>query len=122
MIKENKETLLQLKREFKSLDKTKLSKEVYNNFLVASKILERFIKKLKIDILNPDILFFHKGYVGLNWSLYNNKSVFLYIIPDTNKLFIQILTLYNNTKLEKNITFSNFYNIVKQIVNIKQKE
>lgn len=86
-------TIQDIDLEIDELEEKKYSAEVFNNFINTAEQLKNLINGENIKKL-PDIVAFHKGYIGLCWETKDDKSVFLYSLPD-GSLFFNIVGLNN---------------------------
>ena len=62
----------------------------------------------------PDIITFNKGYFGLSWNTLDDKTIYLYSLPD-NKLFYQIIGDNFNHKEIVDSKYQNFQNLIDKI-------
>ena len=79
-------TIQCIDQEIDELDESKYSEDVFDNFINTAAQLKELIVGENIKKL-PDVVAFHKGYIGLCWETKDDKTVFLYSLPEGSLFF-----------------------------------
>ncbi|MBR0128419.1 MAG: hypothetical protein IJM09_01245, partial [Neisseriaceae bacterium] len=95
--------------EIKKIDG--ISPEIIKVFNQTAEQLKVFLNRnIRIKKM-PDIITFNKGYFGLSWNTLDDKTIYLYSLPD-NKLFYQIIGDNFNHKEIVDSKYQNFQNLI----------
>lgn len=98
--------------EIKKIDD--ISPEIIKVFNQTAEQLRVFLNRnIRIKKM-PDIITFNKGYFGLSWNTLDDKTVYLYSLPD-NKLFYQIIGDNFNHKEIVDSNYQNFQYLIEKI-------
>lgn len=103
-----------IEEEIDSLDESAYNTKIFENFIQTGEQLKTLVSNNNIKKM-PDVLMFNKGYVGLSWEAKDDKTVFLYSLPE-GKLFFQIVGANDfSERFTIDATQTNFYNLLQRV-------
>lgn len=107
-------TIQEIESEIDMLDQNDYTEEKFHTFITTAEQLKRLLVNESIKVV-PDVVTFHGGFVGLSWETKDDKTVFLYSLPD-NTLFFHMVGRNNFCeKFTTAATKQNFSSLIKKI-------
>ena len=103
-----------IEEEIDNLDESSYNSTVFDNFLQTAEQLKRLIANSHFQKL-PDILTFNKGYIGLSWETNDDKTIFVYSLPEGKIFFHMVGANDFSERFTIAATPMEFDNLVKKI-------
>lgn len=72
--------------EIDNLDEHRYEPTIFNNFVQTAEQLKYLIANKHFQ-KTPDVLTFNRGYIGLSWETNDDKTIFVYSLPEGRIFF-----------------------------------
>ena len=107
-------TIKAIEEEIDLLEEDKIASDTFDNFINTANMMKNLVMHTNIKKL-PDVVLFHKGYVGLSWDTTEDKAVFVYAMPDGTLFFHMVGSNNYSERFTVEATAANFADLLQRI-------
>lgn len=107
-------TIENIESEIDSLHEDDFTSEVFDIIIQSSEKLKSFLANENMS-KSADVIVFHKGYVGLTWETKDNKTIFLYALPNDKLFFNMVGENDFSERFTVDATKENFSSLISKI-------
>lgn len=111
---QSERTIQEIESEIDSMEQENYTEEKFKSFVTSAEKLKYLLMNETIKVV-PDVITFHGGFIGLSWETRDDKTIFLYAIPN-NTLFFHMVGKNNfSEKFTLTASKQNFSSVIKKI-------